>query len=64
VFVVYFLICWVVSWVLCYVHLCTFILDNMILYENKISILIVIADLEGFIQLYYLIYVQLTVKRF
>ena len=29
----------------------TFILDNMILYEKKISILIVIADPRGFIQI-------------
>ena len=29
---------------------CTLILDNMILYEKKVSILIVIADPRGFIQ--------------
>ena len=32
------------------VRACTLILDNMILYEKKISILIVIADPRGFIQ--------------
>jgi len=38
------------NWVSRYVRMHTFVLDSMILYENKISILIVIADLEGFIQ--------------
>ena len=33
-----------------YARACTFILDNTILHEKKISIPIVIADLEGFIQ--------------
>ena len=48
--IVYFLSSWMGSWGLRYAHACTFMLDNMILYEKKISILIVIADLEGFIQ--------------
>ena len=38
-----------------------FILDNMILYEKKISILIVIADPVIFIRIIGLIYVELTV---
>ena len=48
--IVYFLSSWMGSWGLHYADVFTFILDNMILYEKKISILIVIADLEGFIQ--------------
>ena len=60
---VFFLLLVRVFWLLCvfylvgwevgfthYVHMRTFILDNMILYEKKISIVIVIANLEGFIR--------------
>jgi len=48
--IVCFLFNWVENYAFCSTHAYTFILDNMILYGNKISILIVIADLEGFIQ--------------
>ena len=44
--VVCFLFSWLGNWSFRSVRGRTFILDNMILYEKKISILIVIADLE------------------
>jgi len=44
--VVYFLFSLVVNWIVHFLYACTFILNNMILYEKKISILIVIADLK------------------
>jgi len=48
---VYLYIFYLVGWEIgASVHVHTFILDNMILYEKKISILIIIADSEWFIQ--------------
>ena len=44
--IVCFLFGLAVNWVVHFVYACTFILNNMILCEKKISILIVIADLE------------------
>jgi len=44
--IVYFLFGLVVNWVVHFLYACNFILNNMILYEKKISILIVVADLE------------------
>ena len=44
--VVYFLFSWLVNWGFRPVCARTFILDNTIPYEKKISILIVIADPE------------------
>ena len=44
--IVCFLFGLVVNWFVHFLYACTFILNNMILYEKKISILIVIADLE------------------
>ena len=44
--IIYFLFGLVVNWVVHFLYACTFILNNMILNEKKISIVNVIADLE------------------
>ena len=43
---IFFLFIWVGNWGFLSIRVYTFILDNMILYEKKISVLIVIADPE------------------